>query len=84
MTPPLYNDSPDSTKSKAEDGDHDEIDYSSQLENAVDPSKDFDQARENALLRKMDLHIVPWLSLLYLLSFLDRANIGNARVSFVD
>lgn len=35
---------------------------------------------ERKLLWKIDLHIVPWLSLLYLLSFLDRGNIGNAKV----
>ena len=29
-------------------------------------------AEEKALLRKMDLHILPGLSLLYLLCFLDR------------
>jgi MFS family permease len=29
----------------------------------------------------MDLWLIPWLSLLYLLSFLDRTNIGNARVA---
>lgn len=32
------------------------------------------------LLRKMDLHIIPMLSLLYLLCFLDRGNIGNANI----
>ena len=36
---------------------------------------------ERALLRKMDLHFIPWLSFLYFLSFLDRTSIGNARVS---
>lgn len=35
---------------------------------------------EKALIRKCDLRIVPWLSLLYLLSFLDRSNIGNANL----
>lgn len=30
---------------------------------------------------KMDKWLIPWLSLLYLLSFLDRTNIGNARVA---
>ena len=29
---------------------------------------------EKALLRKMDLHLLPPLTLLYLLSFLDRSN----------
>jgi len=35
---------------------------------------------EKALLRKTDYHLVPWLALLYLLSFLDRTNIGNANL----
>ncbi|GKZ26503.1 hypothetical protein AbraIFM66951_002584 [Aspergillus brasiliensis] len=35
---------------------------------------------ERKLLRKMDLHIMPMLTLLYLFSFLDRGNIGNARI----
>lgn len=32
-------------------------------------------------MRKIDLWLIPWLSLLYLLSFLDRTNIGNARLA---
>jgi hypothetical protein len=36
---------------------------------------------ERKLLRKMDLWLIPWLSVLYLLSFLDRTSIGNAKVS---
>ncbi|KAF2870908.1 major facilitator superfamily domain-containing protein [Massariosphaeria phaeospora] len=36
---------------------------------------------DRALLWKIDLWLIPWLSLLYLLSFLDRTNIGNARVA---
>ena len=36
---------------------------------------------ERALLMKMDLQFIPWLSFLYFLSFLDRTSIGNARVS---
>jgi hypothetical protein len=31
-------------------------------------------------LRKMDFRLIPMLALLYLLSFLDRSNIGNAKV----
>lgn len=48
----------------------------------IDPSDDvyIDQAAEKALLRKLDLWIVPPVMLLYLLSFLDRVNIGNARL----
>lgn len=39
-----------------------------------------DPAAEKRLLRKCDLHVVPVISLLYVLSFLDRINIGNARI----
>jgi sugar phosphate permease len=31
--------------------------------------------------RKVDLHLIPLVALLYLCSFLDRGNIGNARVA---
>ncbi|KAH8753966.1 MFS nicotinic acid transporter [Hyaloscypha finlandica] len=37
----------------------------------VDPAK---------TLRKMDLRLIPMLAALYLLSFLDRSNIGNAKI----
>jgi hypothetical protein len=37
---------------------------------------------ERKLIRKIDLHIIPWLALLYLLNFLDRGSIGNAKVRF--
>lgn len=35
---------------------------------------------EKKLLRKLDLHLVPGVALLYLLSFLDRANVANGRL----
>ena len=35
---------------------------------------------EAKLVRKIDWRLLPWLSFLYLLSFLDRSSIGNARV----
>lgn len=37
------------------------------------------KAERRALYWKLDWHLVPYLTLLYLLSFLDRVNIGNAR-----
>ncbi|EGO25330.1 hypothetical protein SERLADRAFT_368727 [Serpula lacrymans var. lacrymans S7.9] len=33
------------------------------------------------ILRKLDWHLLPFVSLLYLLSFLDRSNVGNAKVA---
>jgi len=39
---------------------------------------------EKKILRKMDLRLIPMLALLYLLSFLDRGNIGNAKIQGLD
>ena len=36
---------------------------------------------DRKLMWKVDMWLIPWLSLLYLLSFLDRTNIGNARLA---
>jgi hypothetical protein len=44
------------------------------------PHIDTSGINEKKLLRKLDLWLVPWLSFLYLLSFLDRTSIGNAKV----
>ncbi|KAK5043574.1 hypothetical protein LTR84_011381 [Exophiala bonariae] len=38
-------------------------------------------AIDRKLMWKVDLWLIPWLCLLYLLSFLDRTNIGNARLA---
>lgn len=38
---------------------------------------------EKKLVRKLDLKLIPPLTLLYLLSFIDRANIGNAKIQGV-
>lgn len=35
---------------------------------------------ERKLIRKIDWRLVPWLSFLFLLSFLDRTAVGNARL----
>ncbi|KAL2607440.1 hypothetical protein R1flu_026013 [Riccia fluitans] len=39
-----------------------------------------DDMDDRALLWKIDLRLIPYLSLLYLLSFLDRSNVGNAKI----
>jgi predicted transcriptional regulator len=41
---------------------------------------DVSGVEEAKLVRKIDWRLLPWLSLLYLLSFLDRTSIGNAKV----
>ena len=44
------------------------------------PHMDVSGVDEAKLVVKIDWRLIPWLSFLYLLSFLDRASIGNARV----
>lgn len=44
------------------------------------PHVDVSGIDEAKLIRKVDWYLLPWLSLLYLLSFLDRTSIGNAKV----
>ncbi|KAF5977766.1 zinc finger protein transcription factor [Fusarium bulbicola] len=39
------------------------------------------EAEEKAVLRKLDLHILPLLFLVYTFSNLDRSNLGNARLA---
>jgi hypothetical protein len=48
----------------------------SELEDAAED----DRVNERALLRKMDARLLPAVGVLYLLSFLDRSNVGNARI----
>ncbi|KAF4126113.1 Major Facilitator Superfamily [Geosmithia morbida] len=45
-----------------------------------DAAESAKQADEKKLLRKLDGHIIPLVMALYLFSFLDRVNIGNARL----
>lgn len=40
-----------------------------------------DPELEAKITRKCDLHILPWLFLLWLLAFIDRSNIGNANLN---
>ena len=35
---------------------------------------------DKKLVRKIDLRLIPWISFLYCLAYLDRSSIGNARV----
>ncbi|OIW31415.1 MFS general substrate transporter [Coniochaeta ligniaria NRRL 30616] len=47
-------------------------------------SAGWDAVSTKKLLRKIDLTLIPFLALLYLLSFLDRTNIGNARLDSLE
>ena len=39
-----------------------------------------DPVAQKKLVRKCDWHVLPMISLLYLFAFIDRINIGNARI----
>jgi MFS family permease len=43
--------------------------------------EDIDPAIEKRVVRKLDRRVVPLVMALYLLAFLDRSNIGNARIA---
>ncbi|BGP40847.1 hypothetical protein JCM10449v2_004812 [Rhodotorula kratochvilovae] len=45
------------------------------------PIVHIDPAKEAALRRKIDMRVLPIIALLYLFCFIDRANIGNARLA---
>jgi MFS family permease len=47
-------------------------------------SAGWDESSTRKLIRKVDLTLIPFLALLYLLSFLDRTNIGNARLDTLE
>ncbi|EXJ76748.1 uncharacterized protein A1O5_01256 [Cladophialophora psammophila CBS 110553] len=51
------------------------------LRRSATHSKDYTDAEEAALVRKLDRRLVVFLGFLYMLSFLDRSNIGNARIA---
>ncbi|EXA33440.1 hypothetical protein FOVG_15503 [Fusarium oxysporum f. sp. pisi HDV247] len=45
------------------------------------PAPSVDEALESKLRWKMDLRILPTVTIIYLLCFIDRANIGNAKIA---
>lgn len=60
---------------------HKSIDDSrTQLSDSDTPDPTHYDINEKAFLRRLDLKLLPPLSLLYLMSFLDRSNVGNARI----
>ncbi|KAJ3769986.1 major facilitator superfamily domain-containing protein [Lentinula raphanica] len=59
------------TNSKSAEGSFDDVDRDGDTSDSV---------LDAQLVRRIDLRLLPILTLLYLLSFLDRTNIGNARI----
>ncbi|KAF2770993.1 MFS general substrate transporter [Teratosphaeria nubilosa] len=51
------------------------------VEEAASQDHGFTDAEEAALVRKIDLTLLPTMWIMYLLSYMDRNNIGNAKVA---
>lgn len=47
---------------------------------SVSSGEDDERTSSKKLVWKLDLHILPMVTILYLLSFLDRSNVANARL----
>ncbi|KAI0540573.1 hypothetical protein GGR58DRAFT_118636 [Xylaria digitata] len=64
-----------------------EVAVSSRADGSVDhlrpaePELQIDPALEKRVVRKIDLHLIPLVTSLYLVAFLDRSNIGNAQLA---
>jgi hypothetical protein len=56
-----------------------EVEFSKHEHGDAQPS--YDKRTERETVRKLDMLLVPVTCMIYLLSFLDRANLGNARVA---
>lgn len=57
-----------------------DIFYKGYVDNAGVEAAAIDPFAEKRLLLKIDLHLIPILWLLFLCAFIDRINIGNARI----
>lgn len=57
-----------------------DMDYEEKVEEGSDVLQPIDPALQQRITRKFDTHIIPWLFAIWLLAFIDRSNIGNARI----
>lgn len=46
--------------------------------------EDASSVNDAALMRKIDIRLLPGVTLLYLMSFLDRSNVANAKIEGLD
>jgi hypothetical protein len=68
------------TRDLARNGDV-EKDGSTDLKESNNATVRIDPAMEKRVVRKIDMRVTPLVTFLFLLSFLDRSNIGNARIA---
>ncbi|KAK4696229.1 hypothetical protein P7C71_g1651, partial [Lecanoromycetidae sp. Uapishka_2] len=68
-----------STEKKIQDGIHNES-FNDKEDQGLHEVLEIDPALDRRITSKFDRHVVPWLFGLWLLAFIDRSNIGNARI----
>lgn len=79
---PSHHPEPSSPSDSTHDNKHDQIQTAMQADDDIDIlSQDERAALEKSLMKKLDWQIVPLCLFLYLASFLDRTNIGQARLN---
>ncbi|PCD44664.1 hypothetical protein AU210_000120 [Fusarium oxysporum f. sp. radicis-cucumerinum] len=59
---------------------HEEIEVVNKQQH-VEDAVQYDEAEARRILRKVDYRVVPLLIIMYLTAFIDRANIGNAKIA---
>lgn len=69
--------SPPLSKGSSGLDEHPTVEHDSVAGHPDDPA---DPAEAKRIMRKIDWRLIPLLGLLYMLTFLDRVNIGNARL----
>jgi MFS family permease len=74
----------ENAESESSDSEEDDGGKPPRLRRVGTMSKDYTDAEEQTVLRKFDRRLVLFIALLYMLSFLDRSNIGNARIAGLD
>ncbi|KIL65350.1 hypothetical protein M378DRAFT_105323 [Amanita muscaria Koide BX008] len=60
--------------------DHDSGSFNFAGESGLPPPPELTPEQERRLWRKIDIRLLPMLGLMYLMSYLDRGNIANARI----
>lgn len=66
---------------KSQSNDLEDLEHEDAYHSETEHSLDFTDVEEKKVLKKLDRRVVLFVALLYLLSFLDRSNIGNARIA---
>jgi len=67
-------------KQLAPNATQEDVFYKGVLDEAGIEEAPIDPVAEKKLLLKIDVHLIPILFLLFLCAFIDRINIGNARI----